>query len=120
MERDKKLESDLITSLASYAPRISWEKDAYMLETSYKNKRALVVWPYPLMEVFFDLWENNKKIFSESFEFYENETNEELVEYLVNILKNYFDHETRVETEGKLFKHQELQFKKGDEWVSVF
>ena len=120
MERDIKLENNLVNSLSSYAPRIGRDKEAYMLEASYKNKRALVVWPYPLMEIFFDLWDNNKKIFSESLEFYENENKEELAEYLIKILKNYFDHETRVETEGKLLKRQELQFKNGDEWVSVF
>ena len=120
MERDKNIEKELLTSLSGYEPTINWEKDAYNLKLEYKNKSTKVVWPYPLMEVFFDFWEGNKKIFSESFEFYENETNEELVEYLLEISNNFFSNETRIETFGKLLKRNELQFKKGEEWVSVF
>jgi hypothetical protein len=120
MDRNLNLELSLKSSLADYNPVLELEGDAYKLHLNQGDKRIKVTWPYPLMEVYFDFWDGETIIFSESFEFYENETHEELAEYLVDVAKKYLTNQTRTITIGKFLKRKELQFNDGSEWSPVF
>ncbi|MGD9170519.1 MAG: hypothetical protein PVI97_10740 [Candidatus Thiodiazotropha sp.] len=120
MERKPELERDLLGLLSAYSPAIEVENDAYQLSVLLAAKRAEVVWPYPLHEVFFDFWEGESKVLSESFEFYEGESDAELIEYLCSVLSRFLTNNTRLQTQGKLLKTTELQYQQGGVWQSVF
>lgn len=120
MDRNPNLEQSLKSSLADYNPVLELEGDAYKLRLNQGDKHIKVTWPYPLMEVYFDFWDGETIVFSESFEFYEKETDEELAEYITDVAKKYLTNQTRIITIGKLLKRKELQFNDGSEWISVF
>jgi hypothetical protein len=120
MERKPEIERELLGILGAFSPSIEVENDAYQLSVSLAAKRAEVVWPYPLHEVFFDFWEGDSKVLSESFEFYEGESDSELVEYLCSVLNRFLANNTRLQTHGMLLKTTELQYQQGGVWQSVF
>ncbi|MEW8029834.1 MAG: hypothetical protein AB2792_09640 [Candidatus Thiodiazotropha sp.] len=120
MERKPELEGELLGLLSAFSPTIAVKNDAYQLSVSLAAKRAEVAWPYPLHEVFFDFWEADRKVLSESFEFYEGESDSELIEYLCSVLNRFLANSTRLQTQGKLLKTTELQYQQGDVWQSVF
>ncbi|MCX2835088.1 hypothetical protein [Microbulbifer thermotolerans] len=120
MDRKPDLERKLLETLSAFSPKIEVAKDAYQLSVSLHTKRAEIVWPYPLHEVFFDFWEEDCKVLSESFEFYEGESDSELVEYLGSVLNRFFSNTVRVYVQGKLFKTKELQYQQGGLWQPVF
>lgn len=120
MERKPELEKELLRLLSTFSPAIGVAKDAYQLSVSSSTKRAEVIWPYPLHEVFFDFWEGNTKILSESFEFYEGESDSELVEYLYSVLNRFLTNNVRFHAQGKFLKTRELQYQQGGVWKSVF
>ena len=120
MERNIELEEELKESLKEYSPTIILKYDAYTLNATKNTKSVSITWPYPLMEVYFDFIENNKKIMSESIEFYDNETQKEFSDYIVYLIKRYFTLSTRVETLGSLLKRKELQVKINNEWHPIY
>ena len=120
MERKPELEEELLGLLSAFSPTIEVDNDAYQLSVSLASKRAEVIWPYPLYEVFFDFREGNRKVLSDSFEFYEGESDSELVEYLCSVLNRFLANNTRLQIQGKLLKTTELQYQQGGVWQSVF
>lgn len=120
MSRDLQLEKVIAESLAEYSPRLSWENNAYRLKAGKAVMNVEVVWPYPLMEVYFDFTEKEEKVFSESVEFYEGESNSELAEYIVHVVRRFLDNPARIEKLGILLKRTELQVSKDGKWINVF
>lgn len=120
MDRKPELEREILDLLSGFAPRIEVAEDAYQLSVSFDAKRAEVVWPYPLHEVFFDFWEGDRKVLSESFEFYEGESDSELFEYLGSVLNRFLTNTIRVHVQGKFLKTTELQYQQGGVWQPVF
>jgi hypothetical protein len=120
MERNPKIEQEIIDSLKEYSAVITCEKQSYKVTANNDIKNITITWPYPLMEVFFDFAENKEIIMSESIEFYENETEEDLRDYIVNITKRFFNLPVRIETLGKLLKRKELQVYQNSEWCSIY
>lgn len=120
MKRNTELETKFIRSLKDFSVEIVVENNAYKLVAQLNSKSILVTWAYPLMEVFFDFKENNKAINSDSIEIYDGESVSELHEYVTSIIINYFRHQTRIETLGRLLKRQELQIYSNGQWMSVF
>ncbi len=120
MERDIKLENELLESLKDFSVTIDIEGDAYKLTAQDDSKHILVTWPYPLMEVWFDFTDGGQVIKTESIEFYDGEPVSELFDYVTYIIKNYLNHPTRIETTGRFLKIQELQINTKGQWVNVF
>ncbi|ADZ92005.1 hypothetical protein Marme_2778 [Marinomonas mediterranea MMB-1] len=120
MDRKPELERELLDLLSTFSPTIEVANDAYQLSVSLAAKRAEVVWPHPFHEVFFDFWEGDRKVLSESFEFYEGESDTELIEYLSSVLDRFLTNAIRVQVQGKFLKTTELQYQQGDVWNSVF
>ncbi len=120
MERNEELEQALSKTLSDYSVSITWEKQAYKLNAFKGSKRISITWPYPLMEVFFDFVENDKKIMSESIEFYGNETQDEFCDYIIYIASRFFNFPSRLETVGRFPKRKELQVNQNNEWCSIF
>lgn len=120
MESKPELKRELLGLLSAFSPTIGVVNDAYHLSVSSGEKRAEVLWPYPLHEVFFDFWEGDSKVLSESFEFYDGESNSELIEYLCSVLNRFLTNTIRVHVQGNLLKTTELQYQQGGVWHSVF
>jgi hypothetical protein len=120
MDRKPELERELLELFSAFSAKIEIAKEAYQLSVCHGSKRAEVVWPYPLHEVYFDLWDGQSKVLSESFEFYEGEPDSELVEYLGVVLDRFFNHPTRVQVQGRLLKRKDLQYQQGGVWCSIF
>ena len=62
MDRKPELEKKLLDLFIEFSPKVEEANDAYQLSVSFGTKRAEVVWPYPLHEVFFDFWEGDSKV----------------------------------------------------------
>lgn len=120
MDRKLELERELLGLLSAFSPTIDVANDAYQLSVSSAAKRAEVVWPYPLHEVFIDFWDRDKKVLSESFEFYEGESDHDLIECLCSILNRFLNNSIRLHVQGELFKTTVLQYKQGGVWQPVF
>ena len=120
MDRKPEIERELLGLLRAFSPIIYVANDAYQLSVSSAAKRVEVVWPYPLHEVFFDFWDGDSKILSESFEFYEGESDHEFIEYMCAVLNRFLNNSIRLYVQDKLFKITELQFSQGGVWQPVF
>ena len=120
MERDTAVENELNSALKEFSVQLTCSGEAYTLKAAKSEKSIEINWPHPLMEVFFDFVENGNVIFSESIEFYENETQKELRDYLIYVVKRFFNLPTRIESIGRLPKRTELQVKESEQWSSIF
>lgn len=120
MERNQKIEQEIVESLKEYSAAITCENQSYKVTVNNDIKSITITWPYPLMEVFFDFAANKEIIMSESIEFYENETGEDLCDYIIKITKRFFNLPVRVETLGKILKRKELQVYQNSEWCSIY
>jgi len=120
MERDTAVEKELCSALKEFSVQLSCSGEAYTLKAAISEKSIKVTWPLPLREVFFDFVENGKVIFSESVEFYENETQKEMREYLIYVVKRFLNLATRIESIGRFPKRTELQVKDSEKWSSIF
>ncbi len=120
MSRDPQLAQKLTEALAGYSAQLNWLHDAYNLSAEKVPKRVKITWPYPLTEVYFDFLQNDANIFSESIEFYDGESSDELCEYVAHVVKRFLDHPSRIESLGTFLKRTELQILEGDKWISVF
>jgi hypothetical protein len=109
----------LLEALAAFEPVLSTEGGAYRVCAKNQAKSAVVVWPYPLAEVFLDFMEDSEVVLSESVEYYAEEPPAEQVKDIAQVLRNFFLNETRVATVGAALKRRELQFRHGNQWVSV-
>jgi hypothetical protein len=113
--------SALLKVCEKYSPKLCYEKEIYKLFVTYQNKQAEVVWPSKLKEIFFDFWDSEGRIFSDSVELYnDGESAANIPGYIGDVLHNFFEHETRLQTSGKLLKIKGLLFKKDDEWQTIF
>ncbi len=111
----------LLTVCEKYSPAICCEKEVYKILMTYKNKRAEVIWPSKLREVFFDFWDSEERIFSDSVEFYsKDEPITNMPIYIGNVLTNFFEHQTRLQQSGGWLKIEELLFEKDGRWQTVF
>jgi len=120
MERDTALEHKLKSALKEFSVILNWSGEAYTLKATKSQKTIEVTWPFPLMEVYFDFVENGNVAFSESIEFYENETQTDLRDYLVYVVQRFFNLPTRIETIGRFPKRTELQVKESEQWSNIF
>ena len=120
MDRDTAVEKELCLALKEFSVQLSCSGETYTLKAAISEKSIKVTWPHPLMEVFFDFVEHGNVIFSESVEFYENETQNELRDYLIYVVKRFFNLPTRIESIGRFPKRKELQVKESEQWSSIF
>lgn len=120
MERDPLLEALLAGALEGLAPVLSHSESAYELEASHGAKRAKVIWPVPLPQLFFEFYEGEALLFSDSAEYYAGETLKEMAEEAIRVVGNFLSHETRLLKVGRLLKRPELQYEKDREWRSIF
>jgi hypothetical protein len=109
----------LLEALAAFEPALSTENGAYRVLAKYEAKGAVVIWPYPLAEVFLEFVEGGEVVLSESVEYYAAEPPAEQLKDIAQVLRNFFLNETRVATVGAVLKRSELQFRRGEKWVSV-
>ena len=117
---DSKIETLLLDRMNEFNPKLSFENDAHKLIVSLDDKRAEIVWPNPIMEVFFDFWEDEEKVFSESLEYYDGENVNEVVNDIHESISRFLLNSTRLVKKGLILKITEFQYKKGDVWISVF
>lgn len=120
MNINKTIEKLLNEDLSEYSPSLKFESDSHLIVASNNAKSIAICWPYPLMEVFFNFIDNNKIIASESVELYENETDLELVSYIIHIVKRYLSLPSQVNTFGIFFKTTELQVLHNEKWEYIF
>jgi hypothetical protein len=113
-------EQQLLEALAGFQPSLTMANGAYRVSATRQSKDAVVVWPYPRAEVFIDFLEHSIVLLTESIEYDDAKPPAEQVQDLARVLRNFFLHETRVVGVGTLLKRQELQFRRGNKWVSVF
>lgn len=52
MDRKPEIEKKLLDLFQEFSPKIEVAKDAYHLSVSFGEKKAEMIWPYPLHEVF--------------------------------------------------------------------
>ena len=76
----------LIEALFEFNPTNLGSNDVWKILLSSKNKKIELTWPYPVMEIYFDFIESEEKVFTEWFEYYENETNEEIITEVVKYI----------------------------------
>ncbi len=121
MESISECSNALVKVCEKYSPKVRYEKETYKLFATYQDKRAEVVWPSKLNEIFFDFWDSEERIFSDSVELYqEDELAANIPDYIGDVLYSFFEHETRLQTGDKPLKIQGLLFKKEGEWQTIF
>lgn len=120
MERNPALEALLTGALEGFAPVLTHGDSAYELEASHGEKRAKVIWPVLLPELFFEFYRGEALLFSDSAEFYEGEALKEMAEEAIRVVAKFLGHETRLWEAGRLLKRRELQYEKDGEWRSIF
>lgn len=120
MRKNLALEALLATELGEFSPTLVASEAVYELVASQGAKRVVLVWPLTAQERFFDFYEGATRLFSESVEYYENETLAVQVQEAARVVRNFLGHESRIVEVGGAFKHAELQCRREAEWISVF
>jgi hypothetical protein len=120
MQLNEEIENSLLSSLVRFLPKLTVERNAYKLVSTFETKCVEVIWPHPLKEVFFDFLDSGEKIYSDSIEFSEDERAIDISEYLVKVIENFLLHETRLDEVGVVFKSRELKFSNDRGWQSIF
>ncbi|MNR25581.1 hypothetical protein D3C85_1427410 [compost metagenome] len=113
------VEEGLKEKLKGYSPEIVSDTDRVSVSAKYEDRKIEVVWPFPVMEIYFDHWIGESKVFSESYEYYEGETVQEIIEDVAGYICKFLGNESRVVEVGKLFKRKELQVLVNGEWASI-
>lgn len=109
----------LSLELSKFNPEFSLSEDKLFVLVVSEAKKVEITWPFPTKEIYFDLWESGKKIFSESYEYYEGESYKEIAEDVAGFAARFLTYECRVAKVGKVLTHNELQIKENGSWVSI-
>lgn len=114
----KEIKEVLNFELSEFDPEFSFSEEKLFIFIENGVKKVEITWPFPTMEIYFDLWESGKKIFSESYEYYEQESHKEVAEDVARFAARFLRFEVRVEKVGKVLTHNELQINENGNWVS--
>jgi hypothetical protein len=110
----------LLKSLTQHNQAVTAEENAYRLRFNRDSKLVEVLWPNQGNEVFFDFMNREELLFSESVEYYENETGLQQAEDIARVVQNFLIDEVKVAEAGLLLKRRELQSYRSGKWLSVF
>lgn len=95
--------------------------DVIIAKLEQGNKKLFVDWPkMDLPEVWMTFSENNKDLYQEWFECFENEDKDEFINYIFSISERFFNCDVRVKKEGLIFKRNIFEYSEGNQWKDIF
>ncbi len=120
LPRDYQLEKDITGAFAEYSTTFEWDEGLYTIDVTKGVKRVKVNWAYDVHEVYFDFFENDKKIYEDWADFYSGETTSEIFNFVMFLVKRFINLPSRVFTQGKLLKTTDLAVNESGHWVNLY
>lgn len=107
------------TVFSDFQTKLFLDNKLLEFDVIHNDKYCTVNWPLDIGEVFIDYYENDVKVFSDWFDFYEGENDEEIVKIILSFIKLFLENQYRVITEGRIFKSKNLEIKQNDKWCPI-